>query len=85
MLFNTLDPLAELVLDGSDGPSSAGQAIELGHEAVSGSLQLLLLCAADNGKFLKWGRIPFKNIKPVHGFITGPRATSPIGACSPGV
>ena len=79
------DLLTERAASGLDGLSAPRQAFKVCSEVVTFCLQLALLVFTLHCVRLQRRRLPLLNVCPFHGFITEPRATSPIGACSPGV
>jgi hypothetical protein len=77
--------LAQRSLGSLDCLARTKEAVQPLSEGIASGLQLALLIFTLHCVRLQRRRLPLLNVCPFHGFITGPRATSPIGACMPGV
>ena len=68
-----------------DGVPAPRQTLEVCSEVVTFGLEGALLIFALRCIRLQRPGFPLLNVCPVHGFITEPRASVPVGACAPGV
>ena len=68
-----------------DGVPAPRQTLEVCSEVVTFGLEGALLVFALHCVRLQRCGFPLLNVCPVHGFITEPGASVPIGACAPGV
>ena len=79
------DLLTERAASRLDGVPAPRQTLEVCSEVVTFGLEGALLVFALHCVRLQRCGFPLLNVCPVHGFITEPGASVPIGACTPGV